>query len=122
MYVALSIDGGNHFADQRLIPAADGPDELAMTSASSIFVAFSASPGTGTTQYSVLSSDDGGQSWDQAATDLEVKAGNPPPPDSTFFGFESSMVGRWVVGGDVLWQTSDGGFQWARDPSYVSSA
>jgi hypothetical protein len=27
-----------------------------------------------------------------------------------------------VVGGDILWQTADGGGQWVRDPSYVSSA
>ena len=32
------------------------------------------------------------------------------------------MVGRWVVGGDILWQTADGGGQWVRDLSYVSSA
>jgi photosystem II stability/assembly factor-like uncharacterized protein len=122
MYIALSADGGNSFAAQPLLPAAEGPVELAMTSASSIFVGFSASPGTGTTQYSILSSADGGRSWQQAATDLEVKAGNPPPPASTFLGFESSVVGRWVVGGDILWQTSDGGSQWVRDGSYVSSA
>jgi photosystem II stability/assembly factor-like uncharacterized protein len=74
------------------------------------------------TQYTLLSSDDGGGSWQQAASDTEESAGSPPPPDSTFLGFESAVVGRWVVGGDILWQTADGGGQWVRDPSYVSSA
>jgi photosystem II stability/assembly factor-like uncharacterized protein len=93
-----------------------------MTSASSLFLSFSATPDTGTTQYSLLSSDDGGRSWQQAASDTEESAGSPPPPDSTFLGFESPVVGRWVVGGDILWQTADGGGQWVRDLSYVSSA
>jgi photosystem II stability/assembly factor-like uncharacterized protein len=121
-YVAVSRDGGAEFAERPLIPAVSGSEELAMTSASSIFVAFSSPAGTGTTQYTLLSSDDGGGSWQQAARDTEESAGSPPPPDSTFLGFESSVVGRWVVGGDILWQTADGGGQWVRDPSYVSSA
>ena len=121
-YVAVSRDGGAQFVQRPLIPAVSGSEELAMTSASSIFVAFSSSAGTGMTQYTLLSSDDGGGSWQQAASDTEESAGSPPPPDSTFLGFESAVVGRWVVGGDILWQTADGGGQWVRDPSYVSSA
>jgi photosystem II stability/assembly factor-like uncharacterized protein len=121
-YVAVSVDGGTQFTARPLIPAALGTQELAMTSASSLFVSFSSTPGTGTTLYSLLRSDDGGEGWQQAASATQESAGNPPPPESTFLGFESPLVGRWVVGGDVLWQTYDGGAQWAPDPSYVSSA
>ena len=57
-YVAVSRDGGAQFVQRPLIPAVSGSEELAMTSASSIFVAFSSSAGTGTTQYTLLSSDE----------------------------------------------------------------
>lgn len=113
-FVALSTDGGATFTAQPLIPGDQEGDQIAATSATSIFLSDSVAAATGTTQYSLLSSDDGGRSWQQAASDWAQNVGDPPPPDSPFLGFESASVGRWVAGTNDVWQTSNGGVSWAR--------
>jgi photosystem II stability/assembly factor-like uncharacterized protein len=118
MFLALSSDGGSAFTMGPLIPGAPwaAVDELAATSASAIFLAFSAPAGTGTTVYSLLASDDGGRSWYQSTSRVAQGVGTSPP-SGTFLGFESAAVGRWVVAGNDLWQTTDGGAQWVQEPA-----
>jgi hypothetical protein len=111
-FVSLSTDGGAVFTPQPLIPG--GADEIAAASATSVFAASSNPQGTGTTQYLLFSSLDGGWSWRQVASDLAENVGDPPPPQSPFLGFESASVGRWVVGNDVVWSSADGGASWVR--------
>jgi hypothetical protein len=118
MFLALSSDGGASFTMGPLIPGAPlaSVDQLAATSASAVFLAFSAPIGTGTTQYSLLASDDGGRSWYQSTSEIGEEVDTSPPP-ATFLGFESATVGRWVVAGNDLWQTTDGGAQWVQEPA-----
>jgi photosystem II stability/assembly factor-like uncharacterized protein len=118
MSLALSSDGGTSFTMGPLIPGAPlaAVDQLAATSASAVFLGFSTPVGTGTTQYSLLASDDGGRSWYQSTSETGEEVGTSPPP-GTFLGFESAAVGRWVVAGNDLWQTTDGGAQWVQEPA-----
>jgi len=118
MVVALSDDGGSDFTMGRLIPGASVLsqfDQLAVTSASMVFVGLSSVVGKGTTQYLLLASDDGGRSWYQATSEIGQEVGTSPPP-SPFLGFENPATGRWVAGGNDLWQTTDRGSLWSQQP------
>jgi photosystem II stability/assembly factor-like uncharacterized protein len=108
-FVAASDDGGADFVAGSLIPGSPPFTELAATSASGVVVGESAPVGT-TTTYGLVASNDAGRTWTQVASTLLEQVG-VPPATSSFLGFESPTVGRWVVGNDV-WQTTDGGSSW----------
>jgi photosystem II stability/assembly factor-like uncharacterized protein len=100
------------FAAGSILTASDPSGTLAVTSASNLFVGPVGETGTGSSQWALLASQDGGQSWHQAV----VQSGNLEPsfPEQTFLGFENGEVGRWVGYPYDIWETTDGGTQWVK--------
>lgn len=103
--VTVSSDQGSTFGPLEPLPHSGSGffSEIAATSARDLFVAI---PGT-----ELVESSTGGQSWRVA---IEGKAQiTPTTPESTFLGFETSLVGRWIGTPDTLWTTTDGGATWS---------
>jgi hypothetical protein len=109
-FVDVSTDSGVVFAAGSVLSDSGFLGSLALTSASNIFVGSSAGPGKGSARWVLMASQDGGQTWRQAA----AQSGKDQPyfPARTFLGFENTQVGRWVVNPSTIWQTTDGGTQW----------
>jgi photosystem II stability/assembly factor-like uncharacterized protein len=87
---------------------------LAATSATTLFVGTSTFVGTGSGEWELLASSDGGRSWRQVAEEAGEVA--PDFPADSFLGFESARVGRWVGYPYDIWETTDGGGTWLRQP------
>jgi hypothetical protein len=113
-FVDVSTDSGVVFAAGSILTASNPLGTLAVTSASNLFVGTVGGTGTGSSQWVLLASPDGGQSWHQAI----VQSGNLEPsfPEQTFLGFENGEVGRWVGYPYNIWETTDGGTQWVKQP------
>jgi hypothetical protein len=111
-FVDVSTDSGVVFAAGSILTAANPSGTLAVTSASNLFVGPVGETGTGSSQWALLASQDGGQSWHQAI----VQSGNLEPsfPEQTFLGFENGEIGRWVGYPYNIWETTDGGTQWVK--------
>jgi photosystem II stability/assembly factor-like uncharacterized protein len=113
-FVAVSTDGGAEFATRPLVPGSAMLGTLAATSATTLFVGTSAFVGTGSTEWVLLASSDGGQSWRQVAEETGEVASDFPA--ASFLGFESARAGRWVGYPYDIWETTDGGNTWTRQP------
>ena len=111
-YVAVSTDSGVVFAGQSVLSGSAFLGTIAATSASTIFVGSAGSPGTGSEQWVLLTSTDGGHSWQTAVS--ETGQAQTFFPTEPFLGFESSTVGRWVGEPHHLWETTDGGVHWVK--------
>jgi photosystem II stability/assembly factor-like uncharacterized protein len=103
--VAVSSDCGASFGPLAMIPESDHSQftEIAATTAQHLFAAI---PGA-----ILIASTNGGQSWHTA-----VAVSGQLPADattSTFLGFESPEVGRWVGAPGTMWGTTDGGATWS---------
>ncbi|MHB1500093.1 MAG: hypothetical protein ACYCYK_02800 [Candidatus Dormibacteria bacterium] len=77
--------------------------EIAAASPQSIVVAASG--------VELLVSSSGGRHWQVAAAPKARPSASTPT--STFLGFESPLIGRWVGPPNTLWSTTDGGLTWA---------
>jgi len=102
--VAVSTNQGTSFGPLEALPHSSSGlfSEIAATSAKALFVA---SPGG-----ELVESRNGGQSWRVA---IRVKAQiTPTTPQSTFLGFETPLIGRWIGPPDTLWTTTNGGGTW----------
>ena len=103
--VVVSTDGGDHFVQLQLLPSTirGAFTEVAATGPADIFAAV---PGV-----ELAESTNGGRRWAVAITI------RPEPqskgPTSSFLGFESPLVGRWIGPPDVLWTTTNGGATWS---------
>ncbi|NNM97561.1 MAG: hypothetical protein HKL89_08185 [Candidatus Dormibacteraeota bacterium] len=103
--VTVSSDQGASFGPMEPLPHLTSGifSELSATSAKALFVA---SPAV-----EMVETSTGGQSWRVA---VRVKAQiTPTTPQSTFLGFETPLVGRWIGPPDTLWTTTDGGGNWS---------
>jgi photosystem II stability/assembly factor-like uncharacterized protein len=103
--VAVSSDCGASFGPLAVIPKSDQSQftEIAATTAQHLFAGI---PGV-----LLITSANGGQSWHTA-----VAVPGKLPADattSTFLGFESPEVGRWVGAPGTLWGTVDAGATWS---------
>jgi photosystem II stability/assembly factor-like uncharacterized protein len=112
-FVAVSTNGGTTFTSQPLVAPADTFTNIAATSAVSVFLGGTA-PATGaeSAQWVLLASTDGGQSWQQVAS--QTGQAEQYFPGASFLGFESATVGRWVGYPYDIWETTDGGSTWVR--------
>jgi hypothetical protein len=118
-FVAISTDGGSVFLPTLMVGAVKGKaeqfDQIAMTSASNLFLGTGGLYGTGRVEYQLISSTDGGSTWQVAiAASGEAQLNYP---SGGFLGFENPSVGRWVGDPLSIWQTSDGGRTWTGDNS-----
>jgi photosystem II stability/assembly factor-like uncharacterized protein len=111
-YVAVSTDSGVVFAGQSVVSVPAFLGSIAATNASTIFLGTAGSPGTGSTQWVLLASTDGGHSWQTAVSETgQAQLFFPTEP---FLGFENTTVGRWVGEPYHLWETTDGGVHWIK--------
>jgi hypothetical protein len=111
-YVAVSTDSGVVFAGQSVVSESAFLGTIAATSASTIFVGTAGSQGTGSAQWVLLASTDGGHSWQTAVS--ESGQVQPYFPTEPFLGFEDTTVGRWIGDPYHLWETTDGGVHWVK--------
>jgi hypothetical protein len=111
-FVDVSTDSGVVFAAGSIVTAPNPLGSLAVTSASNLFVGTAGTAGTVPSKWALLTSHDGGQSWQQSI----VQSGNVQRsfPEQTFLGFENSEVGRWIGYPYNIWETTDGGTQWVK--------
>jgi hypothetical protein len=117
-FVDVSTDSGVVFAAGSIVTAPSPLGSVAATSASNLFAGTAGMAGTGPAQWVLMASQDGGQSWQQAV----VQSGKAQPDfgAETFLGFENSTVGRWVGYPYDIWQTTDGGAHWVKQPIAIS--
>ena len=113
-YVAVSTDSGAVFTAQSVVPQSALFGTIAATSASTIFLGTAGSQGTGSAQWLLLASTDGGHTWQTVVS--EKGQLQPFYPTDPFLGFENSTVGRWVGYPYHLWETTDGGVNWVKQP------
>jgi photosystem II stability/assembly factor-like uncharacterized protein len=109
-YVAVSTDSGAVFAGQSVVSEPVFLGTIAATSASTVFLGTAGSQGTGSAQWVLLVSTDGGSSWRTVVH--ETGQAQPYFPADPFLGFENATVGRWVGNPHHLWETTDGGVHW----------
>ncbi len=102
--VAVSTDAGRSFGGIEFLPKPRSGmyTEIAAASSHLLLVAV---PGT-----ELVQSTDGGHHW-VVVVRLRTQP-SPSTPTSTFLGFESPTVGRWIGPPDTLWTTTDAGLTW----------
>lgn len=104
--VVISPDAGATFGQLQLLPrTTQGAfTELSSTSPSNIFAAV---PGV-----ELVGSSTGGRRW---KVEVKVRPGSDRAlPSSSFLGFESPLVGRWIGPPGVVWTTINGGETWSQ--------
>ncbi len=112
VYVRISTDGGLTFGPPRAVPGGSGFSQLAITSASTLFVGNAVIGGTGTYGYRLMGSFNGGLAWSTVASQTAALPG-PGAAPGDFLGFEDASHGRWIGGASSLWTTRDGGRIWS---------
>jgi photosystem II stability/assembly factor-like uncharacterized protein len=112
-FIATSTDGGVTFTAQPLISGSTSFDALAVVSASTSFVGTWEVLESGIVRYVLLSSHDGGQTWETTVNEAGPAESDVGP--SRFLGFENPSVGRWVADPHYVWRTTDGGTTWVRE-------
>jgi photosystem II stability/assembly factor-like uncharacterized protein len=102
--VEVSTDSGANFGPMELLPRPRSGAYSELAAASSHLL-LAAVPGV-----QLVQSTDGGHHW-QTVVLLKTHP-LASTPTSTFLGFESPLVGRWIGPPDRLWTTTDGGLSW----------
>lgn len=102
--VEVSTDSGVAFGPLELLPRPRSGAYSEVAAANSHLL-LAAVPGV-----ELVQSTDGGHHW-EAVVRLKARP-LASTPTSTFLGFESPLVGRWVGPPDTLWTTTDAGLTW----------
>jgi photosystem II stability/assembly factor-like uncharacterized protein len=113
-FVVTSSDGGGSWQRAGSLPTAEPPLALlAAASPSTFALSSSATSGAGPFTAQLFVSTDAGRHWTLATSDAQQVTSLGV---SSWLGFETAQVGRWIGDPHSIWTTNDGGEHWNQSP------